>query len=355
MYIRLIANCPFTIILVLLTSLTLTSCGVQSVVNAPNSTRIENAEDQLEIDHTSGIADTVDTHYSFDFNFYTITSEYQIFYGSDFIDFYNHFIDAYLNYENTCYCPSAEYAYLLSSMISTCFPLFTSDGMFDYDHLYSESDHTISIFYSSDLKQHRVLIENFKARITSIIEENIQAGDSDLFMALAIYRALSSSFYYDYEAANDESAIIDISPYRAIMEHGGICQSFAGAYCYFMLQLGIDANTCSGLAYDLSSSHTWNILRIDNKYYYVDPTYENTDTGGFGLLYFGITQTEREEDGYDSQYNSIGVTNHSFPSNYSAQDLRFSCFRSCYSFILDRKHKMVNCYNQQGKQYHILK
>lgn len=273
-------------------------------------------------------------------------------YGDEFIQAYENFVFAYLNYENEFLCSSVDYAYLIISMQAYNFPLFNSDAYFDYDNLYDAQTGTMYIYYLSKSKeQHDELISSFVDNLSELIENNVMQNHNDLIKAVSIYRAFSSKVSYNYDALNNET-IVDVSPYNAIMNYNGICQSFAGAYTYLLLQLGIDANTCTGTTYDNSTAHEWTILKLDEKYYYADPTFENADTGGYGLMYFGITTQEREYAGnYNPQFFNIGSTNEIWARDYDISDTRFAQLRTCLSFEIDHATNSVVCFDENGSEY----
>lgn len=61
-----------------------------------------------------------------------------------------------------------------------------------------------------------------------------------------------------------------------------VCEGYARAYQYLCQRAGIQALYCTGYAYPNGSpvNHAWNILRIDGKYYYCDPTFDDGMTAG---------------------------------------------------------------------------
>jgi transglutaminase-like putative cysteine protease len=339
----------FEVIVFLSIVISLVACNV-AIKDTNNTSKLSTVfTDELE---NNEIIQIEEKQYEFKFNPYVLTSEYQELYGDEFIETYKNFVNAYLNYETSFSCPSLDYAYIISSMQSTNFPLFNADARFDYDNLYDEQTKTIQIAYVSESKeQHEELISKFVKNLSAIIENNIMKNDNDLIKAISLYRAFSSSVSYNYDAACSDM-IVDVSPYNAIVNGNGICQSFAGAYTYLLLQTGIDANTCIGMTYDCSAAHEWTILKLDGKYYYADPTFENSETGGVGLKYFGITTTEREEAGdFDPEYYSVGITNEIWARYYDISDTRFEPLRTCWSFEIDHEKNFIICYDEYGNEY----
>ena len=60
------------------------------------------------------------------------------------------------------------------------------------------------------------------------------------------------------------------------------------------------------LGSDAEASHAWNILCMDDQFYYVDPTYESSRSNG-GFRFFGMSVADRAVDGYPEGEITIGV------------------------------------------------
>lgn len=118
---------------------------------------------------------------------------------------------------------------------------------------------------------------------------------------------LSLRTLYDYAAMEDENCEIELSSYRTLTTGWGICQEIAPAYAYLLLQAGVEANTCGGMAKDVSFAHEWTLVRIEGTYYHADVTYQ-LDTP-YSLRYFLTTDDERDGQNLDVAYFNIGDTN----------------------------------------------
>jgi hypothetical protein len=275
--------------------------------------------------------------YEFEFDPYALSWEYHELYGDEFVEMYKGFVDAYMNFETTFSCPSEDMFAALFGAIKRNMPYFESDAYLTFD-CYDLETKTGQIFYNSgSAQEHERKIDAFVGEVTDIILGCVEKDDNELEKAAALYQEFSSSVLYDGNIAEE-----NISPYYAIMQKKGVSQSLAGAYAYLLRQAGVEANTCSGLTQDSMAAHEWCILKINGKYYYADPTYENGETGGLGLSYFGITTSERQEaGGFNPSYFSIGTTGLVFGDEYDVSDTRFSALRGCYYFTLDRENNRI--------------
>lgn len=223
-------------------------------------------------------------------------------------------IDAVLAREESCDfdVKNSEIIWDFGLIIQQICPLFdklVSDYSFESGVAYFE--------YRYDKAEHEEIIKNFKDRIEDIICSSVMETDNQTMAALAIYHFYSRSIEYDHEAVDDFNA--DITPYRALMEYEGICQSFASAYTYLLLQCGITAVNISSFVDDLA--HEWTLVKLNGNYYHMDPTYEE-GYGGEGLIFFGMTNDIREI--FDYPIDNFNVMNIWLGSDIQANDDTFA-------------------------------
>ena len=128
------------------------------------------------------------------------------------------------------------------------------------------------------------------------------------------------------------------------MLNRGICQEIAGAYAYLLLQVGVDATTCGGLKKDISSAHEWTVVKIDDKYYHCDVTYQCC-TDKHTLQYFGMTDDQREIEGdWLIDKLNFGALNDTWHKDMPIEDTRFEKVWTCTAYDLDRDENMLYCY-----------
>lgn len=189
---------------------------------------------------------------------------------------------------------SSEFHEHMFDMLLTLFPPFD----FVVENV-NYKDGLLSIEYYDDREQ---VLSEFKARVEDILNSCICEGDTDIMKAIALYNYLTPRLTYDYAAVGNRDA--DVSGYRGIMEYEGICQSFASAYSYLCLQLGIDATVVIAFSEDIET-HEWSMIKLDGEYYYVDPTF---DTGMSSMMYFGFSKSYRaEKDKYPIEWQDVGA------------------------------------------------
>lgn len=87
----------------------------------------------------------------------------------------------------------------------------------------------------------------------------------------------------EYEKGADKNQ----SAYSALVEGKSVCAGYARAYQYLMQRLGIPCYYCTGFA---GTDHAWNIVALDDGYYNVDLTWDDTPEGEYD--YFNRTDSD---------------------------------------------------------------
>lgn len=87
----------------------------------------------------------------------------------------------------------------------------------------------------------------------------------------------------EYEKGADKNQ----SAYSALVEGKSVCAGYARAYQYLLQRLGIPCYYCTGFA---GTDHAWNIVAMDDGYYNVDLTWDDTPGGEYD--YFNKTDSD---------------------------------------------------------------
>lgn len=83
------------------------------------------------------------------------------------------------------------------------------------------------------------------------------------------------------------NAELNQSAYSGLVNGQSVCAGYARAFQYLLQQLGIPCYYCTGYA---GESHAWNIVALDDGYYNVDCTWDDTGEGRFD--YFNKTDQD---------------------------------------------------------------
>lgn len=104
---------------------------------------------------------------------------------------------------------------------------------------------------------------------------------SDYDKEVYIHNTLISQVDYNLSAPLNQSA------YSALVSGQTVCAGYARAYQYLMQKLGIPCYYCTGYA---GENHAWNIVSLDDGYYNVDTTWDDTDPNTYD--YFNKSDTD---------------------------------------------------------------
>lgn len=91
---------------------------------------------------------------------------------------------------------------------------------------------------------------------------------SDFDKVLYVYETLIDAVDYDKSAENNQNLI------STFIGHRTVCQGYAYGAQYLLHQLGIPCTTVEGVTED--GNHSWNLVKMDGDYYYVDLTWGNS-------------------------------------------------------------------------------
>lgn len=110
------------------------------------------------------------------------------------------------------------------------------------------------------------------------IVSGAQALSDDYEKEKFVHDALIDKLSYNMGAEMNQSA------YSALVNGQTVCAGYARAFQYVLQQLEIPCYYCTGYA---GQNHAWNIVSLDDGYYNVDTTWD--DTGGGTYDYFNKT------------------------------------------------------------------
>lgn len=277
--------------------------------------------------------------YRYTFNPYAIPDIYKETYGEEFVEYYKGFCDAVLAGEDSFECPDYDTYWKILDVAYIYLPI-TSDclDMPVYD------DNTIidgkcQIVYRYSKEELLENIEEFNSKVESIITTYLQDGDTEFERALKLYQYCSMTHAYDYVQLETGVVTGDklCGGYRMIMDEIGICQEYAAAYAYLLLQVGIDADVVGGWNDD--TAHAWNIVRIDNQYYYMDTT-SQSGYMSYPLYFFGMTIDDYAQlSGFPAESHTVGGTSMIKVNYNDVSDGRFEELRKCNFYEIDHdKH-----------------
>lgn len=143
----------------------------------------------------------------------------------------------------------------------------------------SESNYLTKGFNGKDdIDSYQVQIEKVRDYILSNLNER-----TDYEKIKLVHDYLVDSIEYDSSISKDH--IYDI--YGALVSRECVCEGYAKAFQYLMNEVGIDNVIVIGTGTNSNGqteSHAWNYVKLDNKWYAVDVTWDDPMLIGDGII-----------------------------------------------------------------------
>ncbi len=184
--------------------------------------------------------------------------------------------------------------------------------------------------------------------IDAWVAENISDSMTEYEKFLKIYNYICTNSTYD--ESEDDATSLSYNAYNAWFKNSAKCQGFATLLYRMLLKSGIDNRLVTGSANDINQvDHVWNIVKIGNRYYNVDATWDcerNESTYQFMLkcdANFGAHYRNHESDSvefrekypmatsdyssnivYDDHVHSYNVT-FTWADDYESAAVNYTC------------------------------
>ena len=127
----------------------------------------------------------------------------------------------------------------------------------------------IRFFYYTTAEQEKELSNE----IDELLEElQISNALSDYQKVKKIYDYMCSNITYDYRNLNNERYELKFTAYAALIHKTAVCQGYANLLYRLLREVGIDTRIIAGIGN--GGPHGWNIIKLDNLYYYADATWD---------------------------------------------------------------------------------
>ena len=269
-----------------------------------------------------------------------ITSSFMLdVYGKDKCDAWSNLIDAVMEGKDSFACVDKHtYLWTIADFPDRYFPVLDSIIKTPDNYLDIEVNGTAPIEYKVSKEEAARMITEFKELIENIINSTVKPEYNDFEKALSLYNYFATTYVYDYDTARlveEKSSVNYTSSYRLLTTKTGICCELAKAYSYLLMQLGIDATTVT------EGKHEWSLIKLNGKYYHVDPTWVINDW--YGLSYFLMTDEQRKVQGGYKKSDFVYVGEYSVENrpDYSANDDSFCSMWNCHVTSFDTKAKIL--------------
>lgn len=158
--------------------------------------------------------------------------------------------------------------------------LFWINTSYQYKYISNNIVVQITLNYNETKKNIETAKIKFET-ITNNIINNAKNYSNDYEKELYVHDELLKMIKYNPNAPNNQSA------YSAFINGETVCAGYARAFQYIMIELGIPTYYVSGYS---NQDHAWNIVKLNNEYYNVDLTWD--DTSNDHHQFFNLTDNE---------------------------------------------------------------
>lgn len=208
------------------------------------------------------------------------------------IDIFYRFCEAVLANEESFECDNySDLETVFYLVVRTCCPY--AYQVATIQDSWEVSGNVVKIQYRGDLEWRKSKYDGFKNAVEDLLQNVLKEEYSDFENALALFEYFTDNYVYDFEHNGQDPE--NIGAYIPLIRKTGVCQNFAAAYTFVLLQTGCDVDNMEGAMSETeATSHEWNIIRLDGQCYMIDTTW---GLGRNDLKYFLMTKEDRQEDG----------------------------------------------------------
>lgn len=146
-----------------------------------------------------------------------------------------------------------------------------------------------------------------------IKQANITEGMTDYDKALALHDVVCANLAYDDSQSREWIHTV----YGAFVNKYAVCDGYSKAYQYLLNKVGIDSHIATGAGN--GGSHAWNLVKLGDKWYYTDVTWDDQPYLDFYYEYFNLT-----EEQLTAKDHEINKTDYPLP----ICDTRFYIYKS---------------------------
>ena len=168
--------------------------------------------------------------------------------------------------------------------------------------------------YGVDQTVAAAMTEDMENAANSFIKQaDITEGMTDYDKALALHDVVCANLAYDDSQSREWIHTV----YGAFVNKYAVCDGYSKAYQYLLNKAGIDSHIATGAGN--GGSHAWNLVKLGDKWYYTDVTWDDQPYLDFYYEYFNLT-----EEQLTAKDHEINKTDYPLP----ICDTRFYIYKS---------------------------
>lgn len=173
-------------------------------------------------------------------------------------------------------------------------------------------------------------------RIIAEVQENLDDSMTDLDKLLWIHEYVVEHIYYN----DTKEAAVHMGG-TTLARGYGVCEGYAKAMMLFLKAENIPCKTVD------AGDHEWLAVRIDGKWYHVDPTWDDLSAGRTGTHYYLMRN--------DDEYVNVLISKHEQWTTENAIEQSSNAISTSTEYVDWYVHKVWNkMYYYEGYWYYIL-
>lgn len=187
--------------------------------------------------------------------------------------------------------------------------LFYVEGFQYTEHFFGDTLTGISFegTYSMTKEEAELALDEIEQSLSECMKE-VPLNEDEYSTVKYLYEYLINNTEYDKDADNNQNIC------SVFLGGRSVCQGYAKAMQYMLQKVGIQAFLVTG--YTGTERHAWNLVRVNGKYYYLDPTW-----GDASYSYSGDENMENEVFLPPVNYDYFLVTTSEIAKTHSFEDL----------------------------------
>ena len=131
-----------------------------------------------------------------------------------------------------------------------------------------------------------------------------------------IYDYITTNITYDYDTLYDDSYLLKYTAYAALMHKTAVCQGYAVLFYRMAEAVGVDTRVIVGTGN--GGGHAWNIVKVGDRYYYLDSTWDA------GWKNYGYNYYLRGTSDFGDHQDEEKFTTAEFKARYPIPSTRYA-------------------------------
>lgn len=190
-----------------------------------------------------------------------------------------------------------------------------------------EGTYTLTFTYYTTPEQEAALTEQVDCLLDGF---SFTDSTSDYTKIQTIYDYVCHHVTYDNANLNDDSYKLKYTAYAALINKTAVCQGYASLIYRMVKQEGISSRIIA------STTHGWNIVQLDGKYYYLDATWDSETPDSWKYFLCGeqcstffASSSHTRSDGANASQNTVVLdyTSAEFYRDYPMGEAEYISFR----------------------------